>query len=70
MPYRNYVLKLLLEGGCSFVKKSAGGWDIWTAPDGRIFMVDTSITSHYNAELTLKNAGIKFKFNQPIKNHS
>ena len=58
-----YLLKLLRENGCNFIRHGRGDHDIWWSPiTRRNFVVDGKIKSRHTATAVLKQAGIEKKF--------
>jgi len=61
--FRDDVLSLLKENGCSFVKQGGkGSHEIWQSPkSSQYFTVQKKILSRHTANKILKDAGIKKK---------
>ena len=61
--YEKKVRELLLQNGCSFVRRGKGDHDIWYSPiTRRSVTVDSKIKSRHTANGILKQSGIKEKF--------
>ena len=53
--YEKVVREILLENGCSFVRRGKGDHDIWFSPiTGRSFPVDSKIKSRFTANEIMK----------------
>ncbi len=60
--YTRRVKKLLMTGGCHFIRFGKGDHEIWYSPvNDRKFVVDGSITNRTSANETLKDAGLSKK---------
>ncbi|MCC8189067.1 MAG: type II toxin-antitoxin system HicA family toxin [Planctomycetes bacterium] len=61
--YEKIVRKLLLQNGCSFLRRGKGDHDIWFSPiTSRNVTVDAKIKSRHTANEILKQSGIKHRF--------
>ncbi len=61
--YEKVVREILMENGCSFVRRGKGDHDIWFSPiTGRSFPVDSKIKSRFTANEIMKQSGIKHHF--------
>ena len=55
--------RLLLAGGCAFVRRGRGDHDIWFSPLTRVnFVVDGKIKSRHTANAVLRQAGLPKHF--------
>jgi predicted RNA binding protein YcfA (HicA-like mRNA interferase family) len=55
--------RILLEAGCSLVRKGKGDHEIWMGPKApRPFTVDSKIKSRHTANAILKQAGLQKAF--------
>jgi predicted RNA binding protein YcfA (HicA-like mRNA interferase family) len=60
--YRRDLLKILMEHGCSFVRRANGSHDLWQSPiSGTRFVVQHDLKSRVSANNILKQAGITKK---------
>jgi HicA toxin of bacterial toxin-antitoxin, len=54
---------LLINAGCSFVRKGKGDHEMWFSPvSGRLFVVDRGVLSRHTANGILKDAGLPKAF--------
>lgn len=61
--YGKAVRDVLLQHGCTFVRRGKGDHDIWHSPiTGINFSVDTRIKSRHTANGIMKQSGINHKF--------
>jgi len=61
--YEKRVRELLLQNGCTFLRRGKGDHDIWYSPiTQRHVTVDGKIRSRHTANGVLKQCGIDFKF--------
>ena len=61
--YEKKVRKIMLQNGCTFVRRGKGDHDIWYSPiTNRYITVDTKIKSRFTANAVLKQSGIDYKF--------
>jgi predicted RNA binding protein YcfA (HicA-like mRNA interferase family) len=56
--YRRQVIEILKQRNCRFDRKGKGDHEIWRAPNGKKFPVDSKILSRHTANAILKQAGI------------
>lgn len=62
VSYTKQLKKLLTDAKCEFVRSGKGDHEIWKAPSGQHFTVDSDIKSRHTANATLKQAGLKKHF--------
>ncbi|MEZ3443619.1 MAG: type II toxin-antitoxin system HicA family toxin [Lachnospiraceae bacterium] len=61
--YEKKVRKIMLQNGCSFVRRGKGDHDIWYSPiTNRNITVDTKIKSRHTANAIMAQSGINHKF--------
>jgi len=61
--YERHLRQILLQNGCSFVRRGKGDHDIWYSPITNLHItVDSKIKSRHTANAVLKQSGIKHKF--------
>jgi predicted RNA binding protein YcfA (HicA-like mRNA interferase family) len=61
--YEKAVRDVLVNNGCSFVRRGKGDHDIWLSPlSGCHVTVDSKIKSRHTANAILKQSGINFRF--------
>ena len=61
--FESEVRRILLDHGCTFVRRGKGDHDIWYSPiTGRRFVVDGKIKSRHTANGIMKQAGIEHHF--------
>lgn len=61
--YEKKVRKIMLQNGCSFVRRGKGDHDIWYSPiTNRNVTVDTRIKSRHTANAIMSQSGINYKF--------
>jgi len=61
--YGRDLRKLLIAGGCRFVRQGKGDHEIWFSPiTGRTFTVDSGVELRHTANGTLKDAGLPKAF--------
>ena len=61
--YGRKIERLLLEAGCTLVRKSKGDHEIWFSPvSKRSFVFDRGVKLRHTANGTLKDAGLDKAF--------
>lgn len=61
--YEKNVRKIMLQNGCTFVRRGKGDHDIWYSPiTNRNITVDTKIKSRHTANAIMNQSGISHKF--------
>lgn len=61
--YEKKVRKIMLQNGCTFVRRGKGDHDIWYSPiTKRHVTVDSKIKSRYTANAIMKQSGINYRF--------
>lgn len=60
--YTRKLKKKLRAAGCEFLREGKGDHEIWLAPSGVCFTVDSDIKSKHTANETLKQAGLDKAF--------
>ncbi|MDE6909083.1 MAG: type II toxin-antitoxin system HicA family toxin [Lachnospiraceae bacterium] len=61
--YEKKVRKIMLQNGCTFVRRGKGDHDIWYSPiTNRNITVDTKIKSRHTANAIMNQSGINHKF--------
>lgn len=61
--YEKKVRKIMLQNGCTFVRRGKGDHDIWYSPiTNRNITVDIKIKSRHTANAIMSQSGINHKF--------
>ena len=61
--YEKKVREILLQNGCTFLRRGKGDHDIWKSPiNGKHFPVDSKIKSRHIANTIMKQSGIEYRF--------
>ncbi len=69
MPYTKYVLSMLENSDCYYVRKGKGNYSLWFNPNAKIlFRVDHVVVTHFSANDIMRQAGLSKITNYPINN--
>jgi len=69
MPYTKYVLAMLENSDCRYVRKGKGDYSIWFNSNTKIhFRVDHEVVTHFSANDIMRHAGLAKITNDPIRN--